>query len=150
MPELLFEYNCASRGIEAMANTGSKSSKWVRILCAFALFCVGFAHQVPRLQAYEISISELAQYVLPDGTIPVLCLPAEEDGKSHPRGLAYGKSCEACRLAGSTILPAPPSSSIGPIEMLLAVSFRPNVNVVSRRLFPPNAAPRASPASRLI
>lgn len=53
----------------------------VRTLCALALLLVGFAHKPPVLANSQIPLREIAQYVLPDGTLPVLCLPSE-DGKA--------------------------------------------------------------------
>jgi hypothetical protein len=43
---------------------------------------------------------EMAQYVLPDGSLPVLCLPGQD-------GHVSGSFCEFCLIAGSAAPPAP-------------------------------------------
>lgn len=122
---------------------------WLRILCAVALFCVGFAHKPPVLAAPAIPAEDLSQYILPDGTFPVLCLPGQaDDGKSHSHGL--GSGCEACRLSASTILPSPPETAGERIRSTLAVLLPPRIEAFYRQLFPPNASPRGPPLSGLI
>ena len=88
-----------------MAARRDGMAKFVRILCAIALLCLGFSHQPPTADAASISISDFEQYVLPDGTSPVLCL-SDMDGQSHG-GKKAGNGCEACRLSASILLPAP-------------------------------------------
>lgn len=76
------------------------------VLCALAFLMLGFAHKPPVADAGQIPASEIAAYILPDGTLPVLCLPSQ-DGKAKHHGHETGSVCEACRLAAATILPAP-------------------------------------------
>ncbi|MDP2731991.1 MAG: hypothetical protein Q8O63_02600 [Hoeflea sp.] len=76
----------------------------VRMLCALSLLLVAFAHKPLALDdaASVISSAELAAFVLPDGTLPDLCLTGEDD----PRHAA-ATHCEACRIAASVDLPSP-------------------------------------------
>jgi hypothetical protein len=74
----------------------------LRILCAVALLFVGFAHQPAA--ATQPSAFELAQYFLPDGTLPDLCLDGTVDGKA--KHVTPGK-CEACRIGGAMLIPEP-------------------------------------------
>lgn len=64
----------------------------LRIMCAIAFVCVGFAHK-PFLQTPQIT-SDLAQYTLPDGTLPVYCLPTDDGHSKTDHGLGLG-----CELA---------------------------------------------------
>ncbi len=108
--------------------------RWlVRISCAVALVLVGFAHQAPAFADGAFITDELSEYVLPDGTAPIICTvdtaqSTHHDSKIHTHG------CEACRISASTVLPAPvfvawPSASIptylGPIHGAEATGNRP-------------------------
>lgn len=115
----------------------------MRIMCALALFFVGFAHKAPAIAAESIPSAELAQYILPDGTIPVLCLPGDEEGKSH--GHDFGTGCEACLLSSSILLPAPQDAIERPVNLVAEVFAAIRAEAFYRQLFPPNAAPRAPP-----
>jgi len=128
-----------------MRKTISLTWQWsVRILCAVALLFVGFAHQPVVATADEISPLEIAQYRLPDGSLPILCITYKDaDGKVH--GKAYAPGCEACRIASAAVLPTPPTDVY---ERL--VSPRGEIVVVKseafyRQLYPPNTGPRAPP-----
>lgn len=91
------------------------SGQWVvRIVCALALLFVGFAPP-PDLYPDAIPASVLAQYTLPDGTVPLLGL-LSEDGKSHHGGHDLGSGCEACHLTASILLPAPADLCGAPIR----------------------------------
>jgi hypothetical protein len=118
----------------------------VRILCALALLFVGLSHKPPALAAPTLTPAEIAAYTLPDGTLPVLCLPSEDGaGKNHSHD--FGNGCEACRLASAILLPAPPA--IGGLAIAReADRFVPvRYEAFYRQLFPPNASPRAPPFS---
>lgn len=124
---------------------------WLRIVCAIALLSIGFAHKPPLAQATTLSIAQSADYVLPDGSFPVLCISLHDDGDaSHPTTSSFGLGCEVCRLSASIILPQPPAT----VGQRIAVTLRvlpPSFNEdIFQQLFPPNAAPRAPPASTLI
>jgi hypothetical protein len=71
----------------------------VRITCALALLLVAFAHRPVAFAAVPFDVTA---YVLPDGTIPDLCVPGNAgNGEIHATG------CEFCRLASGIILPEP-------------------------------------------
>jgi len=75
----------------------------VRVLCAVALLSVGFGHRVPVLPVHD---AYALAYVLPDGTVPSLCLTVDEDGKT--RGVQHDANlCDACLIAGAVLLPHP-------------------------------------------
>lgn len=115
-----------------------------RIFCALALLFVGLSHQPPALSAPTLTPAEIAAYTLPDGTLPVLCLPSEDGaGKNHSHD--FGSGCEACRLASAILLPVPPT--IGGVTLVReADRFIPiRDEAFYRQLFPPNASPRAPP-----
>lgn len=127
-----------------MAAIASDMAKLVRIICAIALLCVGFAHKTPVIES-AIPPVELAAYTLPDGTIPVLCLPSQDDSGKH-HGHDRGPVCEACRITASIVLPAP-ADSIGQAIVVGAEIKRPiRHEAFHRQLFPPNASPRGPPA----
>lgn len=116
----------------------------VRIICVLALLFVGFAHKPPVIDSGLIPLSEIAEYVLPDGTRPVLCLPSE-DGKSKHDHQGMISGCEACRLTASVILPTPVDISGQTIPRAFD-SFKPiRREAFYRQLFPPNTSPRGPP-----
>lgn len=97
-----------------ISHMGQREQWGVRILCALAFLLLGFAHKPPVVEAGPIPASEVADYILPDGTLPVLCLPSE-DGTAKHHQHESGTFCEACRLAASTILPTPVDTLGAPI-----------------------------------
>lgn len=117
----------------------------VRMLCALALLLVGFAHTPPAIASHGLSASELAEFVLPDGTLPVLCL-SSEDGSTKQKDHAGKSGCEACRLAASVLLPSP-ADAIGERILRAGEQIVPvRVEAFYRQLFPPNASPRGPPS----
>ncbi|PZU83838.1 MAG: hypothetical protein DI528_16110 [Shinella sp.] len=121
----------------------------IRALCALALFAVGFAHQVPAGIAPALSASEIAALTLPDGTLPELCLPGQDqDGKTgHKMGMT---GCEACIIAASTLLPVPVDITGRTISVTLEIIVPERAEALHRQLFPPNAAPRAPPLPAIV
>ncbi|WP_165130708.1 hypothetical protein [Rhizobium rhizoryzae] len=115
-----------------------------RIVCAIALLLVGLSHKPLSVLANRLTPAELAAYTLPDGTVPVLCLPSEDDAsKKHSHD--FGTGCEACRLASAILLPAPPAIETA-LALRAADRFVPvRFEAFYRQLFPPNASPRAPP-----
>ena len=112
----------------------------LRILCAVALMSVGFAHRPAA--ASQPDAFELAQYVLPDGTIADLCLDGMVDGKA--KHVAPGK-CEACRIVGA-MLPPVPADLDGAVLAFRHVSPLPLVEeALASRRERPGAPPRAPP-----
>ncbi|WP_420960305.1 hypothetical protein [Brucella sp. IR073] len=116
----------------------------VRFLCALALVFVAFAHKPIDLgpgDGYD-----LAAYTLPDGTVPVLCLPSGkgDDHRGHDDHL-YSQACEACRISSGFVCPVPPKAP-GPALSTGEVAARVAVAPVIRRdSYPPSAPPQAPP-----
>ncbi|MBD8688769.1 MULTISPECIES: hypothetical protein [unclassified Rhizobium] len=120
----------------------------VRMICALALLFVGFAHKPPVIASIPIPQSELAQYVLPDGTFAVLCLPSE-DGKAKHDNHDAGSGCEACRLTASITLPDPADTFGQPILREIQDLVPVREEATYRQLFPPNTSPRGPPSGRI-
>lgn len=98
----------------------------LRMLCALSLMLVAFAHKplVSSATASAYAEVNIAEYILPDGTLPELCL----DGEADTHHAAAG-TCEACRIVSSVDLPAPMGGF-----------------VTNRRLAPVDLAPAGQPA----
>lgn len=75
-----------------------QSNALVAVLVAFALVMTAFAHR----PAVAGPAFDLSAYVLPDGSLPDLCIPGRSEG-----GKAAAP-CEFCRLASAIIVPQPP------------------------------------------
>ena len=121
-----------------------RMTRWavcLRILCAVALLSVGFAHK-PAFAVNEPSALELAQYVLPDGTLPDICLNGMVDGKEkHPAPF----KCEACRIASGLLMPAP-ADLAGDLLAFRHVSPLPLAEeALHSKCERPGAPPRAPP-----
>ena len=120
-----------------------RTTSWafcLRMLCAVALLFVGFAHQ--PASASQPGIFELAEYVLPDGTIPDLCLDGMVDGKAKH---AMPGKCEACRIGSAMLVPAPADLS-GAMLAFRRVAALPLVEeALHSRRERPGAPPRAPP-----
>jgi len=89
-----------------MIGTGgiSSGSGLVRMLCALSLLLVAFAHRPLALETVpSLSSADVASFMLPDGTLPDLCLTGENDGADH----FAASHCEACRIASSVDVPPP-------------------------------------------
>jgi hypothetical protein len=75
----------------------------LRIFCAMVFLSVGFGHRTPAAIAADV---QSAAYSLPDGTFADLCIA--DQGQSHAKSRG---DCEACRLAGTILLPSPADTS---------------------------------------
>lgn len=117
----------------------------VRVLCALALLVVGFAHKAPALDGASIQPAEYSQYVLPDGTLQVLCLSGETSGGEHDRS-RDGSGCEACRLSASALLPTPQDTSGSLIRLPIDRFVPAGDGSYRRRILLPNAAQRGPPS----
>jgi hypothetical protein len=112
--------------------------EFLRLACVFALVMVGFAHRT--VSAYPLE-AQMPVYQLPDGTFASICL---DDHGTKPTG-SKDPGCEACRLSGALLVPAPPCVAG------LAIAYSHEVRVFERRqrlaraLYPPNSGPRAPP-----
>ncbi|MCZ4092795.1 hypothetical protein [Sinorhizobium psoraleae] len=121
--------------------------KWriaVRVLAAFALVFLSFAHKPALSKAPNPAVA--ADYLLPDGTFADICFGTEgidhDTGQDKSSGIA--PICEACRLAGSVLLPAPPEQG-APAEngnwLAKAPIGNAEVALAPLRLLPPSRGP---------
>ncbi|WP_411037275.1 hypothetical protein [Shinella sp. BYT-45] len=120
-----------------------RMTRWaacLRILCALALLSVGFAHR--PASAAQPGILEFAAHVLPDGTMPDLCIGDRVDGRVKHAGPL---KCEACRIGNAMLVPEP-SDLVGVALAFSRVAALPYVGEArpSRRERP-GAPPRAPP-----
>lgn len=122
----------------------------LRLLCAFALLAVGFAHKLPEAVAAEAT--DFSAYVLPDGTLPVICVTdtgTDQQTDSHKTKHIAASDCEACRIAqGLVFAPPPPALSL-PLRVQPTAVPVLKAEAFHRRLYPPNGGPRAPPAEPL-
>ncbi|CAK7255217.1 conserved exported protein of unknown function [Shinella sp. WSC3-e] len=120
-----------------------RMTRWaacLRILCAVALLSVGFAHQ--PASATAPTALELTQYVLPDGTLPDICLNDMVGGKAKHVGPV---KCEACRIGSAMLMPAPADLD-GAVLAFRRLAALPLVEEALRpRRERPGAPPRAPP-----
>ena len=84
----------------------------LRILCSLAFLLLGFANSHPTANAASVQTIEIASYILPDGSLPDLCLPSEA-GKHHKGESKI--SCDGCRHVTASILPLPTDTLGAPI-----------------------------------
>lgn len=114
----------------------------VRMLCALSLLLVAFAHQPLTLSAGAAAYAgvDIADYVLPDGTLPDLCLDGGEDGHH-----SVSNHCEACRIVSSVDLPSPFDGYVV-IRLSAAAELAvPQDARLARPLLRANASPRGPP-----
>jgi hypothetical protein len=115
----------------------------VRIICAIALLCVGFAHKAPTVESAALSY-ELASDTLPDESFPIIC-QSHQDGHEKHHGLDHKTGCEACYITSSIVL-SEPADSIGQAIVVGTKIQRPlRRDIFYRQLFPPNTSPRGPP-----
>ncbi|MDE1994692.1 MAG: hypothetical protein KGI75_19465 [Rhizobiaceae bacterium] len=128
----------------------SGTTQWmVRILSAVALLLVGFAHEPLTASADELTPAQLAQYRLPDGTLPVFCVTYKDaNGKEHSKTHAPG--CEACRISSAVLLPTPPMDVCERLAFIGRNIRAPKVEAFHRQLYPPNSGPRAPPLFKTV
>ncbi len=113
----------------------------VRIVLALLLVMVGLSHQ-PLPGVVDIATRDVAVYVLPDGTVPELCVSTEGGGMPHHGAVA---TCEACLIASSALLPTRVDVVGRRMVTALDMSTPSLRDEGFRRLFAPNTAPRAPP-----
>ena len=70
----------------------------MRLALVAALVAAAFAHRPAGPAPAGMGALELARYVLPDGTLPALCLPGRDRA-------APGAVCEFCLIAGGAMPP---------------------------------------------
>ncbi|MBY3135360.1 hypothetical protein [Rhizobium laguerreae] len=130
-----------------MIKRARQIEQWaLRILCAVALVFVGFAHQLPAAAAGEFDPAKLAQYALPDGTLPTLCVTTTDKSGQDQHDKAHSHGCEACRISTSILLRAPTDIAGAAIPFSAAVELPIRTEAFHRQLFPPNTGPRAPPS----
>lgn len=74
-----------------------------RLALIAVLVMAAFAHRAAPPTPAGMTLAELAQYVLPDGSLPVLCAPGED-------GHIAVSHCEFCLIAGAANLVVRPDS----------------------------------------
>lgn len=127
-----------------MTDARTSRARWMRFVCAFALFCIGFAHQAPAVGRHPAAQVELSRYAFPDGSLPVLCLQGD-DGGGADMAKGFGNGCAACRLNADRAVPMPVDLAGMPLALPadFATPLRAAAPVV--HVLPPNAPPRAPP-----
>ncbi|WP_343313232.1 hypothetical protein AAIB41_10250 [Brucella sp. BE17] len=117
----------------------------IRLLSVLALMLVGFAHKPIDLNAPDSYL--LAQYRLPDGSYPVLCIGDHASGQDHQGHGKHsgGTGCEACRIASAFLCPAPAGSTGPVLNLALADTLLPSQPILRRTIYPPSAPPQAPP-----
>ncbi|KQV65180.1 hypothetical protein [Rhizobium sp. Root1220] len=122
----------------------------MRLVCAIALVFVGFAHQVPAIAGEARGSVELAQYLLPDGTLAPLCTTVIDGaGEKHGK-VGHLQGCEACRINASALLPMPADIVGARLGFVRAVELQRRIETIHRQLYPPNTGPRAPPSDPLL
>jgi hypothetical protein len=122
-----------------------RSSLAIRLLSVLALMLVAFAHKPVDLNTLDSY--QLAQYQLPDGTYPVICISDQgenQDHHGHDKHLS-SESCEACRIASGFLCPTPDSSTGPSPHIAMADGVVPPQPVLRRAVYPPSAPPQAPP-----
>ncbi|WP_457580946.1 hypothetical protein [Ensifer canadensis] len=117
----------------------------MRMFCALAVLLLGFAHQAPAA-ATTLSATERAQFALPDGSLPDLCLPGAGDDDGGSNSLSHSHFCGACRIFWG-LLPAPADAADTIVRKTENVLPRGQPVASARSQLPPNASPRGPPAS---
>lgn len=113
------------------------------MLCALSLMLVAFAHKplVSSAAASAYAEVNIAEFILPDGTLPELCLDGEADAHH-----SAASSCEACRIVSSVDLPAPMDGFITNRRLASVELVLPSEPADTRPALRPGASPRGPPA----
>lgn len=82
--------------------------------------------------------------VLPDGTLPDLCL-TDDDAGGGKSGHLGGPICDACLISAAMLLPAPIDLTGTALPVVLKAEIPRRHEAFRRQIYPPNAAPRAPP-----
>lgn len=127
-----------------LARRAGKIERWaIRVLCAIALLFVGLAHQMPVIEKNGVAI-DVAQYVLPDGTLPIFCITDNGDpGQNHKMRM---EGCQACHINASILIPTPADVEGSAVSFVAAIAAPISAVAFTRRLFPPNTGPRGPPS----
>lgn len=112
----------------------------VRITCVLALVMVGFGHKPVVAAPLQVQFSA---YILPDGTLPTLCVT--DNGDQQPKGTMKDHGCDACRLAAMILTPAQPDIEGQAIAFSTVVRVFERQHRLVRAIYPPSSGPRAPP-----
>lgn len=112
----------------------------VRIFCAL-VFVVSALAQPPASAA--MPAPEMAAYVLPDGSLPDLCLSGHDDPDGKGGTKAHG--CQSCCLAAPVVLPTPQVFHAEPSSVFLALSSPAAELLLVRPVLLAGSGPRAPP-----
>ena len=123
-----------------MTANSTRTAIWLRILCAALLLSLGFAHK--PLYVPPSSNPASSYYALPDGSFAGLCIGDADRGKPGKSWLG----CEACRLAASVLLPAPPVDQASTARNCRDIEFSPVAAVLGSVLQRPGAPVRGPPS----
>jgi hypothetical protein len=122
---------------------GKIGSFVTRLLCVFAVLSFGFSSNASA-GARQISPLELAAYMLPDGSVPVLCV-------TIPGGAGSGKlvklHADTLAVQQPAALPAPQLGAGLLVRSSFARWVVPATASLHHRLYPPGSGPRAPPAT---
>jgi hypothetical protein len=110
----------------------------VRLVCALALFMLGFSGSLPAV-ANPGPYS--AEYMLPDGTFASLCLPSEEEHGGH----SDGKHCDVCIFAIGHTFVLPSAAGIVPPIFTSAVTNGPTGHDNLKRILSYHGQSRGPP-----
>jgi hypothetical protein len=122
-----------------------RSVTLLRVICVFALVMIGFAHRPVAADPVKL---QFAAYILPDGTLPTLCL--NEAPTQPEKGVLYNHGCEACRLSAAILLPEPPSIAAQAAEFATVARTIERQYELELALYPPSSGPRAPPSSVIL
>ncbi|MDT6939899.1 hypothetical protein RI570_07050 [Brucella pseudogrignonensis] len=107
---------------------------------------VAFAHKPVILASPEQLL--LAEYVLPDGSYPVLCITdhaIDADGHDRNQHVHNSTACDACRISSAFLCPAPAPSTGATINIATADIITPSQPILRQQTYPPQAPPQAPP-----
>jgi hypothetical protein len=125
-----------------MQHALAKSATFVRLICVIALVMVGFAHKPAAAEPVSL---RFAAYILPDGTLPTLCVTDNGSPKSDPGGVLHDHGCDACRLSGAILMPEPPLLGAQAVAFSTVMRAVERVYRLKLALYPPSSGPRAPP-----
>jgi hypothetical protein len=114
-----------------------------RIICVLTLVSFGFASSAASANTRQLSAAELAGYMLPDGSVPVLCVTLP-DGSGNGKIIKLG--IDTLGVHPVATLPAPVFAG-GYLVRAVTLSSAPQKDILLHKiLYPPGAGPRAPPA----
>ncbi len=115
-----------------------------RVFCAIALLSLTLAAPA-EASTRALSGDEIAHYMLPDGSLPSLCVTVP-DGSGQGKIVKLGASTLGLHHH-DVILPVP-AEPAGPQLVIVSHEMAPaRPDALRHLLYPPGAGPRAPPAS---